>query len=242
MVAPDQRRAAFLALRQAEDRSRSGFIDPGSSNYYTGQLVNPAEASRRPGYEGRVSWHHDEGLDRNAHPFVLGIGAFSASQFYSSSNIIHSWAVTGDWQIPISKRLGLTGEFYRGRSLGDFGGGAYKNVLTGTDTITGLSRNTGVEVVGGWSQLKFHWSPTLEANASWGLDDALSGNFYNLILTTSVVPLEQYARNGSITGNVIFRPKTYLIFSPEYRRLQSWRYTGASNITDIFTLTVGYQF
>jgi hypothetical protein len=219
-----------------------GFIDPGSSNYATTQLVNPEEASHHPGYEGRVSWRRDGGSTASPTPFVLGVGAYSANQFYSSSNIIHSWAVAADWEVPLYKRLGLTGEFYRGRSLGDFGGGAYKNLLSGTDTITGLPRSTGVEVVGGWSQLKFQWSPTLEANASWGLDDALASNFDNLILSTSTVPLEQYARNTSIIGNIIYRPKTYLIFSPEYRRLQSWRYTGNSSITDIFTLTVGYQF
>ncbi len=228
------------------DRNRlfleTGLIDPGSSTYYTSQLVNPVEASRHPGVEGRVSWQTDGTSATNQHPFVLGIGSFSSHQFYSNTTKVHAWAVTGDWQIPIFKWFQLSGEAYRGRSLGDFGGGAYKNLLTGTDTTTGLSRSTGVDVAGGWTQLKFQRSPIFEANAAFGLDDALSSSFYGLNLSTSSVPLEQYARNNSVIGNVIFRPKTYLIFSPEYRRIQSWRYTGTSNITGIFTLTVGYQF
>ena len=220
----------------------TGLIDPGSSTYYTNQLVNPVEASRRPGYEGRVSYRADGAATATPNPFVAGIGAYSANQFYNSTTKVHAWAVTADLQLPIFKYFQLSGEAYRGRSLGDFGGGAYKNILTGTDSVTGLTRSTGVDVVGGWAQMKFLWSPTFEANAAFGLDDALSSNFYGLILSPTTAPLELYARNSSVIANVVFRPKTYLIFSPEFRRLQSWRYTGSANITDIFTLTMGYQF
>jgi hypothetical protein len=220
----------------------AGLIDPGSSTYATTQLVDPVEASRRPGYEGRVSYRADGATTATPNPFVVGIGAYSANQFYNSATKVHAWAVTADLQLPIFKYFQLSGEAYRGRSLGDFGGGAYKDILTGTDSVTGFTRSTGVDVVGGWAQMKFRWSPTFEANAAFGLDDALSSNFYGLILSPTTAPLELYARNNSVIANVVFRPKTYLIFSPEFRRLQSWRYTGSANLTDIFTLTVGYQF
>jgi hypothetical protein len=90
--------------------------------------------------------------------------------------------------------------------------------------------------------LKLRISPTMEANAAFGLDDALSSNFDGLILDASTNPLETYARNSSVIGNLIFRPKTYLILSPEYRRIQSWRYTGPANVANIFTIAAGYQF
>lgn len=133
-------------------------------------------------------------------------------------------------------------EAYRGRALGGLGGGVYKDILTGTDVVSGLTRTTGVDAVGGWSQLKLNLGSTLEANAMFGLDDALSSNFEGLILSPSANPLQDYARNSSVVGNLIFRPKTYLIFSPEYRRILSWRYAGPANIANIFSINAGYQF
>jgi hypothetical protein len=220
----------------------AGLIYPQSVGNANDQLVTPVEASRRPGYEGRVSWRADGNSTGTPHPFVLGIGAYSSSQYYNSTTSIHSWAVTADWRVPLFKRFEITGEAYRGRALGGFGGGSYKDILTGTDAITGLTRSTGVDAVGGWSQLKLRFSPTVEANAAFGLDDALSSNFDGLIFSSSTNPLEFNARNSSVIGNLIFRPKTYLILSPEYRRIQSWLYSGPSNIANIFTITAGYQF
>jgi hypothetical protein len=219
----------------------AGLIDPPSPGYTSIQLDSPVEASRRPGYEGRVSYHVD-GTGAIASPFVFGVGVYSSRQFYNSTTRVHSWAVTGDWQVPLSKWFELTGEIYRGRALGGLGGGAYKDTLTGTDVITGLTRTIGVDAVGGWSQLKVRLNSTFETNAMFGLDNALSRNFDGLILSSSSYPLQLYARSTTVVGNVIFRPKTYLILSPEYRRILSWRYTGPANIANVFTLTAGYQF
>ncbi len=143
--------------------------------------------------------------------------------FTRSATQVHSWAVTGDWQVPIFKWFALTGEAYRGRALGGFGGGAYKDIFTGTDSATGLTRTTGVATAGGWSQLNFSLNSTLQANAAFGLDDAFSSNFdgFNLAETTNTT---LNTRNRSVVANVIYRPKTYLIFSPEYRHLQTWPY------------------
>lgn len=220
----------------------AGLIDPPSSGYTAIQLDSPVEASRRPGYEGRVSYRDDRSASVNAQPFALGIGAYSSSQFYNSSTQIHSWAVTADWQLPISRWFALTGEAYRGRALGGLGGGAYKDTLTGTSAVSGLARTIGVDAVGGWSQLKLRLGPTFEANAAFGLDNAFSSNFDGLVLAPSSNPSQAYARNDTILGNIIFRPKTYLIFSPEYRRILSWRYTGPANVANVFTLSAGYAF
>jgi hypothetical protein len=219
-----------------------GLIDPQSPGYTSTQLDSPVEASRHPGYEGRISFHGHDTASGIAHPFVLGVGGYSADQFYNSTTHIHAWAVTGDWQIPFGARLEITGEAYRGSALGGLGGGAYKDVLTGTDTTTGLSRTTGVDADGGWGQLKLRLGSTLETNAIFGVDDALARSFGGLTLSASSNPLQLYARNQSVVGNLIFRPKTYLILSPEYRRLVSWRYTGSANVANIFTLNAGYRF
>jgi hypothetical protein len=41
---------------------------------------------------------------------------------------------------------------------------------------------------------------------------------------------------------LIYRPKSYLILSPEYRRIQTWPYEGSPNIANIFTITAGFEF
>jgi hypothetical protein len=218
----------------------AGLIDAESPGYTSIQLESPVEASRRPGYEGRISYH--DRATPSAHPFVLGIGGYSAEQYYSSSSQIHAWAATADWQIPILKWFEVTGEAYRGRAIGGLGGGLYKDIVEVTNPATGLPQINGVETVGGWSQLKVRFSPTLETNAAFGLDDALSGNFYGIIPAPGTSPTQQYARNSSVMANIIFRPKTYLIFSPEYRHLLTWPYAGSANVANVFTLSAGYQF
>ena len=90
--------------------------------------------------------------------------------------------------------------------------------------------------------MKLRLSPILEANATWGIDEAFSSSFEGLILSASTNPFERNSRNSSIVGNLIVRPKTYLILSPEYRRLESWIYDGPASIANIFTITAGFQF
>jgi hypothetical protein len=220
----------------------AGLIYPQPTTYTSIQLDSPIEASRRPGFEARISYHAHDSANGKPHPFVLGVGGYSASEFYNSTTHVQPWAVTGDWQIPITKWFELSGEVYRGRSIGTLGGGTYKDILTGTDTVTGLIRTTGVDSAGGWSQLKLRLGSTVEANAMFGMDDAFAHNFDGLILTTATNPFEFYARNQSVVGNVIFHPKTYLFLSPEYRHIATWRYTGSANAANIFTLTAGYKF
>jgi hypothetical protein len=219
-----------------------GLIDPQSTYYTAIQADSPVEASRRPGVEGRVAYHADNTPGATTHSVVIGAGVYTADQFYNANTRIHSWAATGDWQIPLGARLELSGEVYRGRALGGFGGGAYKDVLVGTNPATGLPLTVGVDAAGGWSQLKFHLTRTLDANTAFGLDNALSSSFDSVTLASTINPTLLTARNNSVIGNLIFRPRASLIFSPEYRHLETWRYTGAPNVANIFTLSMGYQF
>jgi hypothetical protein len=70
----------------------------------------------------------------------------------------------------------------------------------------------------------------------------MTSSFDGLVLMPGGNSLQQYARNNSFLGNFIYRPRTYLIFSPEYRHLETWPYDGPANVANIFTLSVGYQF
>jgi hypothetical protein len=218
-----------------------GLWDPpavGSAGATAARVLSAGELSRRPGFLGRTSFH----AGSSEHPFAIGVGGYSDRQTFYEGQQIQMWAVTGDWRVPLSRRFELQGEVYRGRGLGGLGGGVYKDVLTGTDRITGLSRTLGLNAAGGWSQLKaqlFHGS---EANVVYGQDGGFSSDFRQLTLSGSSYVLEQSARNQMIMTNFIYRPRTYIIVSPEYRRILSWKTYGPSAVANVFTLSLGYQF
>ena len=99
-----------------------------------------------------------------------------------------------------------------------------------------------VETAGGWSQLKFIPSSTFQLNAAYGLDDAFASNFDQFNFSPATEAAISSTRNSSVVANLIYRPKTYLILSPEYRRIKTWPYTGPANTANIFTITAGYEF
>jgi len=218
-----------------------GLWDSPSSGYSTSEIIrnpSPGELSKQPAYEARLSY---AGKD-SERGLQIGIGGYYSRQSYSNSKSNDSWAATGDWRLPLPKRLELSGEAYRGRSLGSLGGGAYKDVLTGTDPVTGATLIRGLNAIGGWSQLKWRPWQTIETNIAMGQDTGFASDFHALPPPAGASNTQLRARNQMVVGNLIYRPKTYLILSPEYRRIWTWPITGAGSTADIFTLSFGYQF
>jgi hypothetical protein len=218
-----------------------GLWDPPTAGYSTNELFrvpSPSEASKQPGYESRASY----GTFTGEHPFQIGLGGYYSRQSYPGNQRVDSWAATTDWRVPLGARFEVSGEGYRGRALGGLGGGVYKDVLFGIYTSTGLNAYRGLNAVGGWTQLKAHFAQSLEANASIGLDNGYAEDFHDFIFPPTVTATQLRARNKMVFGNLIFRPKTYLILSPEYRRIWTWPIYGTVNTADIFTLSAGYQF
>ena len=62
------------------------------------------------------------------------------------------------------------------------------------------------------------------------------------MFTTGQSAYANLARNRTALGNVVFRPKTYLLFSAEYRRIQSWPIYGSANTAPALGLAAGYLF
>ncbi|WP_035359601.1 hypothetical protein [Edaphobacter aggregans] len=216
-----------------------GLWDPSSSGYNKSDVFrapSAGEQTKQPGYEGRVSF--GSGGERG---FQAGVGGYYSRQTYGSANN-DAWAFTADWRVPLAHRFELSGEGYRGRSLGGLGGGVYKDVIFGTDPISGATVWRGLNDIGGWTQFKSHFGRSLEANATIGQDNGFASDFHAVNLPSNASQTELRARNRMLAGNLIYRPKTYLIFSPEYRRIWTWPISGKGSTADIFTLSVGYQF
>jgi uncharacterized coiled-coil protein SlyX len=239
--APQLRYAHQFALRENKHAQLEfGLWDPPSSGYNTSDVFrspSPGEASRQPAYETRVSY----GTSTSDRGLQVGLGGYYSRQHYPY-NTNDSWAVTTDWRLPLNTRFELSGEGYRGRSLGGLGGGVYKDVLYGKDPITGAPAFVGLNAIGGWTQLKSRFSQSFEANAAIGQDNGYASDFHSIVLSSTATSLQLRARNRMVVANLIYRPKTYLILSPEYRRIWTWPIYGQGNTADVFTLSMGYQF
>ncbi len=223
-----------------------GLWDSPAAGYNSNQLFrtsSPAELSEQPAYETRVSYGSDAD-----HGLQLGIGgyysrqAYPGYQGYQGTETLNTWAGTLDFRLPIGHRMQISGEGYRGRAIGGLGGGVYKDVITGTNPVTGAPVLHGLNAIGGWTQFKTIFTPTFESNLSIGLDDGFARDFHAVVQSPTASPTQLRARNRMFVANLIFRPKTYIVFSPEYRRVWSWPITGSSSTLDVYTLSIGYQF
>jgi len=144
------------------------------------------EPSDWPVIEGRAAvtlGHRGKGYK----PIVLGcsghIGEVGFDVLGGGGAIIsddvrrRTWSVNGDFDIPLTDRLGLRGEFFAGENLSTFLGGIGQ----------GINRTTLDEIRthGGWIEGYYYWTPWLHSHVAYGLDDpidqdiAAGGRLYN---------------------------------------------------------------
>ncbi|HEY4378870.1 MAG TPA: hypothetical protein VGN01_00900 [Acidobacteriaceae bacterium] len=223
-----------------------GLWDSPAAGYNSNQLfraASPAEYGEQPAYETRLSYAgaRDRGLQLGVSGYYSH-QAYPGYQGYSGTLHLDSWATATDFRLPLGSHFEISGEGYRGRALAGLGGGVYKDIVTGTSPISGASVLHGLNAIGGWTQFKTRFSSSLETNMSIGLDDGFARDFHAVVLPSTAGATQVRARNKMVVTNLIFRPKTYLIFSPEYRRIWSSPITGTASTLDIFTLSAGFQF
>jgi hypothetical protein len=207
---------------------------PGASGATGSRTPDPAESSRQPGYEA----HLGESIGMGEHAFELGAGGYYSRQSYEYNTHLDAWAGTLDWRMVLASPLELSGTFYRGRGIGGLGAGTFKDYVT----YNNYMEVKGLDDEGGWGQVKWRFSPVLEANFAAGEDDAFSSEMRNSDLLGTQNVYLNLSRNLTAYGNFVYRPKTYLIFSAEYRQIRSWPIAGAANESHSFGLATGYLF
>ena len=144
-----------------------------------------------------------------------------------------------DWQVPIVPLVQLSGELYRGRGIGGLGGGIGTSVVfSGTLPYSPLR---GVNTAGGWTQLKFQLTPKLEFNGVVAQDDAFTAEIRGFATDQNNSGLI-IGRNRGALGNVVFRPRSDLVFSAELRRLRTFPVYSSSSSTNQVNLSVGILF
>lgn len=203
----------------------------------TGTRPTTAEKSRWPGTEARIALLGSK-KDEGSH---LGFGGYFAPHLSPFGRRFNSWAGTldGKWLLPAG--LELTGSFYRGAALGGLGGGAYKDIAYRFDTASGEYYFRPLDDVGGWAQLKEKLNERLEFNAAFGIDNVFARELRRYVVPAGTM-YQNLSRNRTYTGNVIYSPSAYLLFSLEYRHLESFPVTGFSAGSNIIGVAAGYKF
>jgi hypothetical protein len=201
--------------------------------------ISAGEHSRYPGIalRGGYEWN-------NAHKNSIGIGGYFSPHSYGVNGHIYAQAATVDWFFSLPANISFSGQFYNGSGLGGLNDGNYKDVVP----FYGLNEygimTTAYHAFhdeGGWSQLGWRANNRLEFNLAFGED---SGNT-NQLRQSAYAESYSYLgliRNQTTLANIIYRPHSSLVFSTEYRKLNSWQISGQKNQAQIFGLAAGYQF
>jgi hypothetical protein len=221
-----------------------GLLDPSTNiSYATNtnlRVPNAAESSRIPTYAARVSFHR-RSEDR---PVSFGIsGVYSPQEFFGGYQLT-GWAGIADWKFSLLPRTELTGQFFTGRGIDGFGGvpeNPYplQNPVIYNALTARLLADVGV--IGGWSQFKFKWNAQNEFNVAAGTGGRNSAGLRQAI-GYNVPALLIPARNQMIFANYIFRPRSDLLFSAEYRRLRTYEVKSSPDSAGQLGLAIGFLF
>jgi hypothetical protein len=230
----------FLLSDQQTVTVQAGVLDnldweyPPNSFYRWAQA---GEMSGQPAYAVRTAWSRPV----REHPLSLGVAGYYGRQDGTWGRNVDAWAGMADWQIPILPRLGLSGEFYRGRGIGGLGGAIGTSIVYGGDPNVPFTPIRAVDTAGGWSQLKFQLTPKIELNGVFALDDAFTGNVRGFATDQNNFG-EVLGRNRGALGNVVFRPRSDLVLSAEFRRLRTFPVYSSSSTLNQVNLSVGILF
>jgi hypothetical protein len=217
----------------------AGILDSLTGESPTQQNRSPTvgEQSGQPAYATRVAWTGKIfGKD-----LTLGSGGYYGRQNWGFGRNVDGWAATVDATVPLGSFFDLSAEAYRGRAVGGLSGGIGQSILVSGPIANPDSSIHGLDSVGGWVQLKIKPKANFEVNLAYGQDNPFaselrafpaSGSFYGSSLS----------RNLSPFANFIYRVRSDVLVSVEYRRLQTYTLDSNANLANQITLSIGYLF
>ena len=217
---------------------QAGILDniTGDLSYGTHRQPQAGESTASPAYALRTAWNGM--LAGKAASF--GVSGYFSPQHWGPGWNVNGWSVATDWRLPLAKQFELSGEIYRGKAIGGIGGAIGQSVIFDATPNDPYSGFWPVNAVGGWSQLKFIATPRLEFNGVFGLDNPFSED-----VRWFPAPIGPYgivlAANRSEMANVIFRPRSDLLLSAEYRHLRTSQLLGF-NTADQVNVMMGVLF
>ncbi len=195
------------------------------------------ERSGQPAYAGRISWT----VAAFSENLTIGAGGYCGRQDWGFGRNVDAWVGTFDAMIPLGNRFEFSGGFYRGRALGGLNGAIGQDALFSGPLVSPGSIIRGLDSMGGWAQLKFKPRDNFEINAALGQDNPFASELRRFPATQTVYgPL--LSKNLSPVVNFIYQARSDLLFSVEYRRLQTSFLNSDSYTANHTALSVGYVF
>ncbi|MGC2001972.1 MAG: hypothetical protein WA658_19100 [Candidatus Acidiferrales bacterium] len=218
---------------------QAGILDSLTSEIPSGDYRSPTagEQSGQPAYAARIAWSRREfGRD-----MTLGLGGYYGRQNWGFGRNVDGWVGTTDVTVPLGDYFDLSGEFYRGRGVGGMGGGIGQTILlSGPITDPGTTIR-GLDSMGGWVQLKFKPKANFEVNFAYGQDNPFASEL-RAFPASAYYYGSSLSRNLSPFVNFIYRVRSDVVFSVEYRRLQTYTLDSNANSANQIGTSVGYIF
>ena len=220
----------------------AGIMDPPTyaTQNFPVRVPSPQEGSRQPTYAVRIS----ENGKSERNPISLGVSGIYSPQRFEGGATVSGWGAVTDWRFPVFPHGGVSGAFFVGKGIDAFGGvptpvppaGDYNYYAIAFPALEQLT------MAGGWTQLKIRVNSRNEFNAGVGIGGRNSTEFRNVQLLDPAALASLSPRNEMLFVNYIFRPRSDLLFSPEFRRLKSYSSTGAPSTADQIGLAAAFLF
>lgn len=209
--------------------------EPPYDPYY--RSAQAGEQSGQPAYAMRTAWARPL-FD---HQLSLAVAGYYGRQNWSFDRYVDAWAGMTDWQIPILRRLSLSGEFYRGRGVGGLGAGIGRAVLFAGNPYYSSTSIRGLDSAGGWSQLKYQLTSKLELNGVFAEDNAFANDVRGFAVDANNFSAI-LGRNRGTLENLVYRPRSDLVLSAEFRRLHTFPVYSSDSTTNQINLAMGILF
>ncbi len=191
---------------------------PNDFTYIWYRMPDAGEESRQPAFAARVAYSHPF-LGRT---FTVGAGGYYSREHWGFTRNVNGYAATADLNLPLSRQFTLSGFLYRGQAIGGLGAALSRSVVYNGPLTDPATSVLPLNSVGGWAQLKYQPLAKLEFNAAFGLDNPFAADIRYFGGQTQSYTDPFVTRNGEGYGNVIYRPRSDLLFSLEYRRLRTF--------------------
>jgi len=195
------------------------------------------ESSRQPGYAARLEWSRPV----SGQPLTIGFGGYYNRENWGFQRNVDGWVATTDWNLPLGHRFEVSGKFYVGRGIGGLGAGVGRSVVFDGNLNDPATRLQSLRSIGGWAQFKYKPTAKLEFNAAAGQDGAFADDVRGFTLAPGYFPAN-LTHNRSEFANFIYRPRSNLLFSTEFRTIRTFAVEGTSDRANQLNLAMGVLF
>ena len=229
----------FALSENSGIRIQAGILDSLTGDIPQQSYRSPSvgEESGQPAYATHLGYSRRIfGRDLN-----LGIGGYYGRQNWWFGRAVDGWAGATDVTVPLGEFLDFSAEFYRGRAVGGLGGGVGQSILLSGPIFNPRTEIYGLDSTGGWVQLKFKRKPNFELNFAYGEDVPFARELHRFP-GSAIYYGYSISRNQSPFVNFIYRVRSDVLFSMEYKRLQTNPLNNNANIANRLVMSLGYAF